>query len=739
MEIDMNEELKRLRSELEKKDLEIQKLRSQTGESEQRAEDLKGIRTAMLYMLEDLNRSSEAVFKSKEEWLKTVDTFPDPLFVHDAGYRIVRANRAYAEAAGMSFGEFIGKPYYKVFPKMPVPFRRCTTAIEEKKENEEEDLYQSASGRTYRVRFFPVFKGTGEYESSTHIMEDITDAVKAEKKIKEEMEITSRLLMMAEAISGKTDIDELMEEVVSCGRLLTGSDICLSYLFDKDIGMFSPSMASGLSHDALALFKAEPLSEDIWFAKDALVSKRACSVSAPLHRNGLHEKSAVNTSPLSWIDGINKLLIIPLIGRSECVGMVLAFYADKKSFTEREYEIADGMSRQVSTVLEEARLYRDSIDKALDLSHKIETIRIMHEIDKSILSVLDRDELLKTVVGLVKKAIPCDRSVAFLVDRERGGVTNIAGLGQDSPEEGFVSFNDTIAREVVSTQRPQILPDFGKIKNMPPMERRCLDMGCHSCIRCPLVVRGEVSAILCIGSNRKAAFTPDDLSTLEKLGAQIGVAMENSRLVSDLEELFLATVKSLSSAIDAKSPWTAGHSERVTAYALLIGEAMDLSGEELKGLELAGILHDIGKIGVSETILDKPGKLNDEELGIIRAHPAIGDELLRPIKQLGRIIPAMRHHHENYDGSGYPDGLAGEDIPLHARILAVADTIDAMGADRPYRKGRSADIIAEELKRCSGTQFDPAIVDVFLQMAKEKGQEFIRHPNIETAASGANS
>ncbi len=200
---------------------------------------------------------------------------------------------------------------------------------------------------------------------------------------------------------------------------------------------------------------------------------------------------------------------------------------------------------------------------------------------------------------------------------------------------------------------------------------------------------------------------------------------EKKRAEEKLKELFLGTVKSLSSAIDAKSPWTAGHSERVTKYTLYIGKEMGFSEKELKELELAGLLHDIGKIGTYEAILDKPGKLTDEELNLMRQHPTKGAEILEPINQFKNIIPGIKHHHEFYDGTGYPDGLKGDAIPLFARILTVADTVDAMSAERPYRKGKPMDAIIAELKKCAGTQFDPEVVNMFLKVVK-KGGELIR-------------
>jgi putative nucleotidyltransferase with HDIG domain len=256
-----------------------------------------------------------------------------------------------------------------------------------------------------------------------------------------------------------------------------------------------------------------------------------------------------------------------------------------------------------------------------------------------------------------------------------------------------------------------------------PKERALLDEGFVSHIRVPLIVKGEPIGVLCVGSRRSAAFTPEHLSTLEKLATQIGVAMENTRLITDLKELLIGTVKSLSNAIDAKSPWTAGHSERVTRYALLMGKAMELSVRELKDLELAGLLHDVGKIATSDAVLNKPGTLTRDEYEEVKKHSHRGAELLQPIKQLKNVIPVIRHHHERYDGNGYPDGLSTENIPLWARVLSVADAYDSMTVDRPYRKRFDQETALEELVRCSGSQFDPEVVLTFIGLMRKQGEQ----------------
>ncbi len=187
----------------------------------------------------------------------------------------------------------------------------------------------------------------------------------------------------------------------------------------------------------------------------------------------------------------------------------------------------------------------------------------------------------------------------------------------------------------------------------------------------------------------------------------------------ELRGLYEGLIHSFVSAIDAKSPWTKGHSERVTNYAMAIAKEMGIKEKDIETLKTAALFHDIGKIGTYNVILDKPGKLTDEEFDLVRMHPAKGEEILKPIKQLGKILPIIRHHHERVDGKGYPDGLKGEEIPFCARILHVADSFDSMTADRPYRPAPGIEYAISELKKCSGTQFDPKVVEAFLKVLEK--------------------
>ncbi|MCW5823696.1 MAG: response regulator [Cyanobacteria bacterium TGS_CYA1] len=200
----------------------------------------------------------------------------------------------------------------------------------------------------------------------------------------------------------------------------------------------------------------------------------------------------------------------------------------------------------------------------------------------------------------------------------------------------------------------------------------------------------------------------------------------NTALVAELKEamaemelLSLGTIRALADALDAKCDYTAGHSLRVSQIAVLIGRAMKLSPDELRDIELGGILHDIGKIGVPESILWKPGKLNPEEKEMMSKHPEISAQIIGDLKGLKRAREYVRHHHEFFDGTGYPDHLKGDDIPLGARIILVSDAYDAMTTDRPYRKAVGHEGAIIELKKLKGTQFDPKVVDAFLSIGEE--------------------
>lgn len=714
----------------ERLELEVKRLASEVERLKEREQELDDTRRAMLYILEDLNESNSGIVHAKAEWEATFDSIADPIFIHDMDFRVIRCNRAYREHAGLAFKEIIGRVYYEVFPVMEGPFKACANCVEgeapggDLREGEEEAAVPAVS-KVFKVRVYPLRNGGFKGGRFIHVMEDITGAKKAEEKIASEMELNRRLLMIADATAQTTDVEKLMEHVVDCVARVMACDVCLAYTVDPRSGKIRPRRAAGLARDMMPLFRVEgldvnhPSIEEAFKGREPVLAR----FSSVRPSTGGKDISPDARCPFEWVKGVNACVIIPLMARENPLGVLACLYTRQTGrfsagIDERDRQVIRGISSQVSIALEEARLFKDSIDRTMELSRKVETIQAMHEIDVGILSMIEPDEILDTAVRMVGKAVPCDRSTVGLIDMERNCFKYVAGFGVKGIRKGALTdFKDTNATDILRTRRPQFIADLKEMKDPPRVEKMLMEEGFLSHLRVPIVIKGEVAGVLSVGVKRRAAYTPEDLSIIEKLASQIGVALENSRLVEDLEGLFIGVVRTLSAAIDAKSPWTSGHSERVTRIALSIGRDLGFTAGELKTLELAGLLHDIGKLATYEAILDKPGRLTPEESRIMKLHPKKGAEILAPIKQMKDVVPAIRHHHESYDGTGYPDGLKGDAIPMLARILAVADTVDAMGADRPYRKGKSMAEIVNELHRCRGAQFDPDVVDVFVRSA----------------------
>ena len=558
---------------------------------------------------------------------------------------------------------------------------------------------------------------------------DVSERKLSEQRLKEEMEITSYLLSLSEAVATITDVNKLMAEVVKASKKIMGSDITVSYLWDKQTGVFVPSEQTDMPDDILPLFRTENIdmkyiSKFLGIKKPFLVRFAHSVLGDDISMPGVDiDKEGILWLSLSHhvdIREVNAMIVIPLMHRDAWLGMIVGTYLKKvqtSRFTERYYKAMTGIANQVSIALEQAKLYRESVEKTMELAHRIEVINTMYEIDRSILSNLTSGDILNTVTRMAGKLLTCDVTAILIFDKEKQGFSRVASAGKLAKELGtfFLSSASSVT-DVLKTGRPQYIPNLGEVRDVLPFEADLFKKGLTSVMRIPLTAGNEIIGTLGFGAQRASAFTPEDLLTAERLGSQISVALANARLISDLQESSIATIKSLSNAIDAKSQWTSGHSEGVARYAQAIGKALGFDEKGLNDLEVASLLHDIGKIGTYAYILDKREKLTEKEWSFIRQHPDKGVEILAPIKQLKHIVPAIKHHHEYFDGSGYPAGLKGEQIPLMARLLSLADAVDAMSFDRPYRKGMRRDEIIKELKRCSGTQFDPEIVKVFLSI-----------------------
>jgi diguanylate cyclase (GGDEF)-like protein len=245
------------------------------------------------------------------------------------------------------------------------------------------------------------------------------------------------------------------------------------------------------------------------------------------------------------------------------------------------------------------------------------------------------------------------------------------------------------------------------------------DSEIESLIAIPVYVKEDFHGIV-ICANRPGGFEELDDDVLLALGNQAGAVLQNHRMHGELRGSYLATVRMLADAIECKDPSVRIHSDEVAAYVAAVADELTMEGQRREQLIFASLLHDVGKIGISERILLKPGRLTDEERSVVELHPRIGCRLIEQVPALRGMATAVLYHHERWDGGGYPSGLKGEDIPLEARIVCVADCFSAMTSDRPYKEGMSVEDACEELERHAGTQFDPRIVQLFVEEVREQ-------------------
>ena len=254
-----------------------------------------------------------------------------------------------------------------------------------------------------------------------------------------------------------------------------------------------------------------------------------------------------------------------------------------------------------------------------------------------------------------------------------------------------------------------------------PVQRRGMTFGDDerpslSAVHVPLKSRGRLVGVLSSQAYRPGAFDDEDIAMLQSLGNLVATAFENAEHLAQMRELYLASVKALAAAVDARDPYTRSHSARVAALARTIADEMRMTADQLRRVQLGALMHDIGKIGVPDAILNKPGPLTADEWVLMRTHPAVGGSILAAVEPLRDLVPIVRAHHERFDGTGYPEKLAGDSVPIEAYVIAAADAFEVIVNRRAYKQAQSVEFACAELVRCRGTQFHPDVVDAFLRV-----------------------
>ncbi len=415
---------------------------------------------------------------------------------------------------------------------------------------------------------------------------------------------------------------------------------------------------------------------------------------------------------------IRNMICIPLMARGKLIGEInAANKIGQPTFTRSDRDFIGELSRYIAIAIQNTQLYERQ-------NRTSGRQKLLNQISRHLHQTLDIDELIPRIFGEVNKAINAEAQSIWLVNEEEGIIKCRFATGPSSGR--LMGFSVPLASpSVVGTSVSRQESIIIKDAQNDPRHARSADektgFVTRSLMTVPLVLEDKsIGAIQAVNKRDGQLFSKDDLDLFRSIADSAALAVNNAQLVADLQNSYDQTLEALSAALDLRDRETEGHSRRVVEYTTRLAEQIGLDKETIKNIRRGALIHDIGKIGVPDAVLHKPGLLDAEERNIIERHPQAGYNMLAGIPYLREEIQIVICHQEKWDGTGYPYGLRGEEIAIGARLFAIADTFDALTSDRPYRQGCSHETARNIIEKEADKQFDPQAVAAFLAVPADE-------------------
>ncbi len=425
-----------------------------------------------------------------------------------------------------------------------------------------------------------------------------------------------------------------------------------------------------------------------------------------------------NSENLQTFKGkLKSFFTVPLSTHGKNIGMITLTTTCKNAFTRENLRTFSTLSNLLATAVENVKI-------RLDLEKRIDEVSVLLEISQSITSTLFIDEVLDSIVNFSIEMMNALRCELRLLD-DKGEYLEVkasTGLSKSYLTSRKIKKGEGILGSCLEKKRPLSVADVGRDARTRDYKALSAE-NVAGILTVPIMQHNRAVGVIAVYTSKPHEFSQSEIDLLSTFASQASIAIENAQLYAEMKNQYMSMISALAAAIEAKDSYTHGHSTNVMEYAVKISKALGLEDNEVENVKYAGLLHDIGKIGVKDVILSKQGKLTSEEISELRKHPVYGANIMEKVAILKDIAPLALYHHERFDGNGYPLGLKGEEIPLGARILAVADTYDAMIADRPYRKAFPFDFVKNEMFKAAGSQLDPKLVKIFFEILKNEGIE----------------
>jgi putative nucleotidyltransferase with HDIG domain len=540
------------------------------------------------------------------------------------------------------------------------------------------------------------------------LYQKISQAIRASRLMKENI-VLNELVSLYDITSKMTsthNIDELLDITFQYCLQISRADEGSLQLVDKENGELVVVRKKGVHFD---LCRSQLTNAVEWpFSKWVFSHGKSLLIGGG--------KTIPPTTLLTKDDDCTSIAV-PLKISGEIIGVVhLSRNANRESFTPVDLNVIDLLASQAGIAINNANLYSS-------INQKLDELMLISTYSEQLIGVVDKYDVIRCLYETVVKYFPID-VIGFLIVQRRSHEFLYWSRGQ---------IDEKSLKEIVK----QVVDDFNKCSNMSIQERRVgirkISMKTEISggeVRTPLLFKHAIPVCwedfkfgsVFFGASKDLLNVNEKIALLSSLVSQTRIALTNSKLYSDMKENYIRTIKALAIAVDAKDTYTHGHSENVMNIAEEIAKEMNVDDKMVGIIRDAGLLHDIGKIGIPGHILNKPGPLTYEEFnGIMKNHSVLGANIVKDVPFLRDLYKLILYHHEHYNGAGYPDGLRGEQIPIGARILHVADAFEAMTSNRPYRNSLGKNEALKRLSENSGQQFDPAVIDAFLRIAKRKG------------------
>jgi putative nucleotidyltransferase with HDIG domain len=417
-------------------------------------------------------------------------------------------------------------------------------------------------------------------------------------------------------------------------------------------------------------------------------------------------------------EGFRALASWPLVHEGRATAAVACYYDEPRAWSGAEHEAMQALAWQAGAALENGRSYEAQAHRAAELE-------ALYELSRRLRHAHTADEMYPMVVDHAVRLARADYGSLALLSHDGETLINVHTWGIAAEQAGAGTPVTTHLSRLFRTAAPFVTAELSieqALMFAAPSSPQAVGPFAAAALRAEQDVIGTLS----IGRARgdvKEPFIETDVRILRSIAEMAGMAIHRSRLYQDLQDSYIDLVRTLVRALDARDAYTGGHSERLADWSEGTARLLGCNdNDEIRLIRWGALLHDIGKIAVPDAILRKPARLTADEWAVMYQHPITGEEILKPVERMSAVAQVLRHHHERWDGSGYPDGLAGEAIPLSARILAVVDAYSAIRDERPYKPARSHEEAMAELRRSAGGQFDPRVVDAFSRMLERRSE-----------------